>query len=167
MGVSLFPAISQSLWGQLYGWLPLSNAYGISSGEKQPISIILRLFLALENKAHSMYIGIFLHHKTKYIQCTSAFPCITKQNTSNVHLLFLVFQNNTYSMYIRIFSHFKIHLYLPGFHSVVKQNTTNGISSICNLTIRIRIMKTKTRSIVLPNHRIRRGNNDSTVLYFI
>ena len=27
--VSLFPAISQPLWGQLYGWLPLSNAYGI------------------------------------------------------------------------------------------------------------------------------------------
>ena len=24
-----FPAISQPLWGQLYGWLPLSNAYGI------------------------------------------------------------------------------------------------------------------------------------------
>ena len=29
MGVSPFPAISQPLWGQLYGWLPLSNAYGI------------------------------------------------------------------------------------------------------------------------------------------
>ena len=33
MGVSLYPAISQPLWGQLYGWLPLSNAYGISSIE--------------------------------------------------------------------------------------------------------------------------------------
>ena len=31
MGVSLFPAISQSPRGQLYGWLPLSNAYGIPS----------------------------------------------------------------------------------------------------------------------------------------
>ena len=31
MGVSLYPAISQSPRGQLYGWLPLSNAYGISS----------------------------------------------------------------------------------------------------------------------------------------
>jgi hypothetical protein len=93
MGVSLFPAISQPLWGQLYGWLPLSNAYGISSGEKQPISIILRLFLALENKAHSMYIGIFLHHKTKYIQCTSAFTCITKQYAHNVHPHLLAFQN--------------------------------------------------------------------------
>ena len=30
MGVSLYPAISQSPGGQLYGWLPLSNAYGIS-----------------------------------------------------------------------------------------------------------------------------------------
>ena len=30
MGVSLSPAISQSPRGQLYGWLPLSNAYGIS-----------------------------------------------------------------------------------------------------------------------------------------
>ena len=28
---TLAPAISQPLWGQLYGWLPLSNAYGISS----------------------------------------------------------------------------------------------------------------------------------------
>jgi len=27
--VSLCPAISQPLWGQLYGWLPLSDAYGI------------------------------------------------------------------------------------------------------------------------------------------
>ena len=26
-----FPAISQSPRGQLYGWLPLSNAYGISN----------------------------------------------------------------------------------------------------------------------------------------
>jgi hypothetical protein len=72
----------------------LSNAYGISSGEKQPISIILRLFLALENKAHSMYIGIFLHHKTKYIQCTSAFSCITKQYTPNKHPLFLVLKTH-------------------------------------------------------------------------
>ena len=87
IGSNSIPAISQPLWGQLYGWLPLSNAYGISSGEKQPISIILRLFLALENKAHSMYIGIFLHHKTKYIQCTSAFTCITKQYTPNKHPL--------------------------------------------------------------------------------
>ena len=31
MGVSLSPAISQPQEGQLYGWLPLSNAYGISS----------------------------------------------------------------------------------------------------------------------------------------
>ena len=31
MGVSLFPAISQPQEGQLYGWLPLSNAYGIPS----------------------------------------------------------------------------------------------------------------------------------------
>jgi hypothetical protein len=61
MGVSLFPAISQPLWGQLYGWLPLSNAYGISSGEKQPISIILQLFLASQNKIHPMYIRISLH----------------------------------------------------------------------------------------------------------
>ena len=108
MGVSLFPAISQPQKGQLYGWLPLSNAYGISSGEKQPISIILRLFLALENKAHSMYIGISLHHKTIRTQCTSAFTCISKYT-----------------------------LYLPGFYSMVKQNTTNGISSIYNLTILI------------------------------
>ena len=58
IGSNSIPAISQPLWGQLYGWLPLSNAYGISSSEKQPISIILQLFLALENKAHPMYIGI-------------------------------------------------------------------------------------------------------------
>ena len=31
MGASLSPAISQPQEGQLYGWLPLSNAYGISS----------------------------------------------------------------------------------------------------------------------------------------
>ena len=31
MWVSPSPAISQSPGGQLYGWLPLSNAYGISS----------------------------------------------------------------------------------------------------------------------------------------
>jgi len=30
-----FPAISQPPKGQLYGWLPLSNAYGISSGATQ------------------------------------------------------------------------------------------------------------------------------------
>ena len=30
-GVSLFPAISRCLKARLYGWLPLSNAYGISS----------------------------------------------------------------------------------------------------------------------------------------
>jgi hypothetical protein len=105
MGASLSPAISQPQEGQLYGWLPLSNAYGIPSGEKQPISIILRLFLALENKAHSMYIGIFLHHKTKYIQCTSAFPCITKQYTHNVHPHFLALQNNTHLIYIRFYVH--------------------------------------------------------------
>ena len=38
------PAISQPQEGQLYGWLPLSNAYGIYPVEKQPISIILQLF---------------------------------------------------------------------------------------------------------------------------
>ena len=58
MGVALYPAISQSPRGQLYGWLPLSNAYGISSGEKQPISFILRHFLALQNKTRLMSIGI-------------------------------------------------------------------------------------------------------------
>ena len=31
LGGNLIPAISQSPRGQLYGWLPLSNAYGISS----------------------------------------------------------------------------------------------------------------------------------------
>ena len=31
IGGNPIPAISQPLWGQLYGWLPLSNAYGISS----------------------------------------------------------------------------------------------------------------------------------------
>ena len=29
IGNNSIPAISQPLWGQLYGWLPLSNAYGI------------------------------------------------------------------------------------------------------------------------------------------
>ena len=29
IGDNSIPAISQPLWGQLYGWLPLSNAYGI------------------------------------------------------------------------------------------------------------------------------------------
>ena len=33
LGGNLIPAISQSPRGQLYGWLPLSNAYGISSFE--------------------------------------------------------------------------------------------------------------------------------------
>ena len=70
-------------------------------------------------------------------------------------------------MYIAFPCITKYTLKLPGFHPMVKQNTPDGISSIYNLTIRIRIMKTKTRSIVLPNHRIRRGNNDSTVFYFI
>jgi len=36
MGASLSPAISQPQEGQLYGWLPLSNAYGISPVEIQP-----------------------------------------------------------------------------------------------------------------------------------
>ena len=31
MGVSLYPAISRCLKARLYGWLPLSNDYGISS----------------------------------------------------------------------------------------------------------------------------------------
>ena len=105
--VSFFPAISPYPQARLYGWLPLSNAYGIPYGEKQPISIILRLFLALENKAHSMYIGIFLHHKTKHIQCTSAFPCITKQYTHHVHPLFLASQNKIHPMYICFSLHHK------------------------------------------------------------
>jgi hypothetical protein len=48
MGVSLSPAISQPLWGQLYGWLPLSNAYGISPIATQNetpngISLLIRM----------------------------------------------------------------------------------------------------------------------------
>ena len=135
IGSNSIPAISQPLWGQLYGWLPLSNAYGISSSEKQPISIILQLFLALENKAHSMYIGIFLHHKTKYIQCTSPFPCIKKYT-----------------------------LYLTGFYSMVRQNTPNYISSIYNLTIRIRIMKTK--HVQSPYRTTESGGATTTPPYF-
>ena len=61
-----------------------------------------------------MYICFSLHYKTIHKQCTSPFPCFTKYA-----------------------------LYLPGFHSVVKQITLDGISSIYNLTIRIRIVKTK------------------------
>ena len=38
MGVSLLPAISQPQEGQLYGWLPLSNAYGISLFASYPQS---------------------------------------------------------------------------------------------------------------------------------
>ena len=37
IGGNLIPAISQPLWGQLYGWLPLSNAYGIPSIATQHI----------------------------------------------------------------------------------------------------------------------------------
>ena len=33
IGGNPIPAISQSPKGQLYGWLPLSNAYGISFSE--------------------------------------------------------------------------------------------------------------------------------------
>ena len=40
IGDNLIPAISQSPRGRLYGWLPLSNAYGIPSGVIQPISNI-------------------------------------------------------------------------------------------------------------------------------
>ena len=105
-----------------------------------------------------MYICFSLHHKTIHTQCTSAFPCITKQNTFNVHPHLLALQNNTHLINIRFSVHHKTirtqctsaftciskyTLHLPGFHSVVKQNTTNDISSIYNLTIRIRIMKTK------------------------
>ena len=48
MGVSLYPAISQSPGGQLYGWLPLSNAYGISSIEMQHKIKQLSAFLPLK-----------------------------------------------------------------------------------------------------------------------
>ena len=48
MGVSSSPAISQSPRGQLYGWLPLSNAYGISSIEMQHKIKQLSTFLPLK-----------------------------------------------------------------------------------------------------------------------
>ena len=85
-------------------------------------------FLASQNKIHPMYIR---------------FTCITKQNTSNVHMILLALQNNTQPMYIPFLCITKYTLKLPGFHPMVKQNTPEDISFIYNLTIRIRIMKTK------------------------
>ena len=41
----LLPAISQSPGGQLYGWLPLSNAYGIFTVAIRPQTIMPTLFL--------------------------------------------------------------------------------------------------------------------------
>ena len=48
--VSPSPAISQSPGGQLYGWLPLSNASGISSVAKQHKIKRLRHFHSLRTK---------------------------------------------------------------------------------------------------------------------
>ena len=53
MGVSLSPAISQSPRGQLYGWLPLSNAYGISSVAAQLIIKRITAFLPLQHNTKS------------------------------------------------------------------------------------------------------------------
>ena len=44
-----FPAISQSSRGQLYGWLPLSNAYGISSVAAQHKIKRITAFLPLRH----------------------------------------------------------------------------------------------------------------------
>ena len=48
IGNNSIPAISQPLWGQLYGWLPLSNAYGISSIAMQHKIKQLSTFLPLK-----------------------------------------------------------------------------------------------------------------------
>ena len=50
IGGNPIPAISQPLWGQLYGWLPLSNAYGISSGATQHKSNGLTSFHSVATK---------------------------------------------------------------------------------------------------------------------
>ena len=61
---------SQPLWGQLYGWLPLSNAYGIFYCKTRTNLIAWRRLFRC-NTTH-------IYHLT-------AFPYIAKQNMLNVH----------------------------------------------------------------------------------
>ena len=47
--VSLFPAISKHPRAFLYGWLPLSNAYGISSVEKNITCLTFNDISSIDN----------------------------------------------------------------------------------------------------------------------
>ena len=67
MGVSPSPAISKHPRAFLYGWLPLSNAYGISSVATQHKIKRLRHFIPLQHNTRSNAYSIFipLQHNTK------------------------------------------------------------------------------------------------------
>ena len=80
MGVSLYPAISQSPGGQLYGWLPLSNAYGISSIEN-----IARSFCQpmKTNILFSLNIGGFFVYLSSYSEKGCRKVLYGSLNTSN------------------------------------------------------------------------------------
>ena len=80
MGVSLYPAISQSPRGQLYGWLPLSNAYGISSIEN-----IARSFCQpmKTNILFSFNIGGFFVYLSSYSEKGCRKALYGSLNTSN------------------------------------------------------------------------------------
>ena len=58
MGVSLSPAISPYITARLYGWLPMSNAYGISSVAAQHIIKRITAFLPLQHNTKSNAYGI-------------------------------------------------------------------------------------------------------------
>ena len=78
-GGNPFPAISQPLWGQLYGWLPLSNAYGI------PFRC---------NTIHNQTTyGIFFRCNTIHNQTTYGIPSVAIQHKSNGFRHFILITN--------------------------------------------------------------------------
>ena len=82
MGVSPLPAISQSPRGQLYGWLPLSNAYGISSVATQHKIKRLRHFIPLQHNTKSNAYGISFRCNTTQDQTPTAFSFIKNKTRS-------------------------------------------------------------------------------------
>ena len=72
-GGNPFPAISQPLWGQLYGWLPLSNAYGIpfrcNTIHNQTTNGI---FFRCSKTHNQTTYGIFFR-RSKYLNCQFLF----------------------------------------------------------------------------------------------
>ena len=82
MGVSLFPAISQPLWGQLYGWLPLSDAAGILIANGPLASSLLTVFVYFLWHPHCKRPSGILFANYLYLQ-----PLALKPNNQSMPVL--------------------------------------------------------------------------------